>query len=98
MKKELIDKINQFFLDNEIEESIDLKEIGRNFETSTGDEEGTIEILRAGQSDFSYTPAGELDEMEDYYEVLSESDLTEILDALDDYKAAQDKFLESCRS
>ncbi len=91
-KSKLIDKIRQFFLDNEVQdEYILLKELGRNFETSTGAEEGTIEIMAIGRNDFTYVPAGELDEIEGEFEVLSESDLNEILNALDDYKTEQDK-------
>ncbi len=97
MKKELIEKIKQFFLDNGIEEEVDLRSLGRNFETSSGTEEGAIEIIKIGTRHFIYTPAGHDDEIDGGYDVLSNGDLAEILDALDDYKTDMDKTMEKAR-
>lgn len=95
-KKELSEKIKQFFLNEEIEE-VDLKAIKRNFETSTGVEEGAIEIVAVNSTGFVYIPAGEFDEIDGEFEILSKGDLEEILNALDDYKTDIDKTMESCR-
>ncbi len=96
-KENLIKDIEFFFINNEIDGSVDLTEINRNFETSTGTEEGAIEIFQVRRTEFTYTPAGHDDEMESYYEVLSEDDHIEILDALDDYKTDSDKTMERAR-
>lgn len=93
MKKKdiLIAKINQFLLDNEVE-SVELTEVDRSFETSTGCEEGSIEITTIMRDEFTYFPAGQ-DDGEDFSGELiklSVSDLEEILDALQDF--ATDRF------
>lgn len=91
-KKDLISKIRQFFLNNEVQDGVvDLCQLGRNFETSTGTAEGEIEIVSVTEDYFVYTPAGDSEEIEGDFEVLSESDLSEILSALEDYKADQDR-------
>ncbi len=95
-KRDLIRDIKFFFINNDIEGSIDLTEISRSFVTSTGEEE--VEITKVRESGFSYSQSGNLeDEEENIYEVLPESDILEILDALDDYKTDLEKTAKRCR-
>lgn len=87
-KEQLIAKINQFLLDKEVD-SIELTTLGRSFETSTGCEEGSIEITTIMRNEFTYFPAGH-DDGEDFageLEKLSIEDLEEILSAFEDYEA-----------
>lgn len=96
-KEKLILNIKFFFINNEIEE-VDLTEILRSFVTSTGKDEGDIEIIKVRQSDFSYTPSGHFDDgMESYYEDLSVSDLEEILDSLEQWKTELEKTIKRCK-
>jgi hypothetical protein len=90
-KAQLIQDIKQFFLDNDIEDSIDLSEIGRCFTTSTNSESGEIDIISLSQSSFIYVSSWHLDEIDGKYEVLSKSDLKEILNVLYAYKADKER-------
>lgn len=89
MKKKdtLIAEINQFLLNHNIE-SVSLSDLGRSFETSTGAEEGSVEIISVSSNSFVYYPAGQNDEEFDGdLDKLAEDDLEEILSAFEDYEA-----------
>ena len=90
MKKKdtLIAEINQYLLNKDIE-SVSFPELGKSFETSTGTEEGEIEVIGVSHGTFLYYPAGFNEETFDgYLTDLSVSDLEEIISALDDHDAA----------
>ncbi len=90
-KKALIDNINQFLSDNEVE-TIYLTEVGRNFETSTGMEEGEIEIIGVKKNEFIYFPAGHNEEeFDEYLEKLPIKDLEEIVSSLEDWTIDREK-------
>ncbi len=89
MKKKdtLIAEINQYLLNKDIE-SVSFPELGKNFETSTGTEEGEIEVIGVSHGTFLYYPAGFNEEAFDgSLTDLSESDLEEIISAFEDYEA-----------
>jgi hypothetical protein len=93
-KEKLVQEINQFLLNNKVE-TVYLTEVGRNFETSTGSEEGSIEIIAVTKDEFLYFPAGHSDEeLNGELNKLSLDDLKEILNGLDDWKADHDRTMK----